>query len=181
MKIYTKTGDSGLTSLFGGQRVWKSDPRIEAYGTIDELNTFLGLALCELNERELIDVIKSIQHELFIAGSDLATPLEKDSKVNVPRVTAEMSTRLEKLIDEYDSKVPPLNKFILPGGTKAAAVLHIARTICRRAERKVVESSFDFDIGENIKIYLNRLSDLLFVLARYVNKINDTPDIFWEK
>jgi cob(I)alamin adenosyltransferase len=182
MKIYTKTGDKGETSLFGGKRVWKDDLRISAYGTVDELNSVLGIAITELKNEELEKVIFGIQNELFTLGSDLATPLNiENNKFPIPRVKKTFVENLEKLIDTYDEKLPPLKNFILPGGTKAAAYLHHARTVCRRAEREVISLSKSEPINEEIKIYLNRLADLLFVLARYVNFIMNHPDIEWKK
>lgn len=180
MKIYTKTGDSGQTSLFGGERVLKSDLRIETYGTVDELNAFLGMAAAEISDKELKEVIKSIQNELFAAGTELATPVEKQNKVKIPKISEETIYRIEKLIDKYDAKLPELKRFILPGGSKTSAILHIARTVCRRAERRVVELSSTVEISGNIRIYLNRLSDFLFVLSRYANQINQIPDVEWK-
>ena len=182
MKIYTKTGDKGETSLFGGQRVWKDDLRINAYGTVDELNSVLGVAICEVSNEEQKEVLKSIQNDLFTLGSDLATPLEKENKnFVIPRVDEKFIVRLEKLIDKYEKQLPELKNFILPGGSKSAAFLHAARTVCRRAEREVTALSKQVDIGNQILIYLNRLSDLLFVLSRYENHSNGTPEPTWQK
>lgn len=182
MKLYTKTGDKGETSLFGGKRVWKNDLRISAYGTVDELNSVLGIVNSELKNEELKKVIFGIQNELFTLGSDLATPLDvKNNKYSIPRVKQSYIENLERLIDNYDEKLPPIKNFILPGGTKAAAYLHLARTICRRAEREVISLNRSEEINEEIKIYLNRLADLLFVLSRYVNFIMNHPDIEWKK
>jgi len=182
MKIYTKTGDKGETSLFGGQRVWKDNTRISAYGTIDELNSVLGIAVNDISNKELLEVLNSIQNELFTLGSDLASPLEKENKkFTIPRVDLKFVERLEKLIDFFDEKLPPLKNFIIPGGTRGAALLHLARTICRRAEREVITLSKTELINEEIKVYLNRLSDLLFVLARYENFSSNHPDIEWKK
>lgn len=180
MKIYTKTGDKGMTSLFGGERVWKDDLRIDAYGSVDETNSFIGLALTEITDGDLVKTLKSIQSKLFVIGSDLASPLEKTKKnPNIPRVQQNYIDDVEKEIDFYTGKLPELKHFILPGGTKGAAYLHTARTICRRAERKVVALSKTEEIGSLISVYLNRLSDLLFVLARYANFVSKTPDIEW--
>jgi cob(I)alamin adenosyltransferase len=182
MKIYTKTGDKGETSLFGGQRVWKDNLRISAYGTVDELNSVLGISVNEINEKELAEVIYSIQNDLFTLGSDLASPLEKDNKaITIQRVSNVFVEKLEKLIDNYDSKLPPLKNFIIPGGTRGAGLLHLARTVCRRAEREVIALAKIESINEEIKIYLNRLSDLLFVLARFENFSSNHPDIEWKK
>ncbi len=182
MKIYTKTGDKGETSLFGGKRVWKDDLRIQAYGTTDELNAVLGIAVAELSDTELKDVISGIQNDLFTVGSDLASPLEKENKnFVIPRVDLNFVTRLELLIDKFDSQLPVLKNFILPGGSKVSAILHHARTVCRRAEREVVALSRIEGINDQIEVYLNRLSDLLFVLARFENFSSKHPDIEWKK
>lgn len=182
MKIYTKTGDKGETSLFGGKRVWKDDLRIQAYGTVDELNSILGVAITEIKNEELKEVIGSIQHELFTVGSDLAAPLERNNtNFVIPRVDSNFVQQLEKFIDKFDSQLPILKNFILPGGLKSSALLHHARTICRRAEREVVALSKTDAINQEIEVYLNRLSDLLFVLARFENFSNGSSDIFWQK
>lgn len=182
MKIYTKTGDNGETSLFGGKRVWKDDLRIAAYGTVDELNAVIGIALTEIDDKELCSLLLSLQNELFVLGSDLATPLDKGNKgFVIPRIEKENYQRLELLIDKYEAKLPELKNFILPGGSKGAANLHLARTVCRRAEREVVSLSKNEEINSEVEIYLNRLSDLLFVLARYQNFITGTADINWQK
>lgn len=182
MKIYTKTGDKGETSLFGGERVSKNSLRIEAYGTVDELNSFIGLTILELSDASLKKLLSKIQNKLFVIGSDLATPInEKTSKLKIARVPPKFYKDLEKAIDFYDSKLEPLKNFILPGGSKGAALLHVCRTICRRAERNVVALNNTVKVGENIIIFLNRLSDLFFVLARFENKCQKIPDIKWNK
>ena len=181
MKIYTKTGDQGETSLYGGQRVLKDHLRIEAYGTVDELNSVLGIALCQIKDTEIRGVIGNIQHDLFIVGADLASPADLNKGQSVMRIGQEKIEWLENQIDTYDAKLPELKHFILPGGTTGAAYLHLARTVCRRAERKVSTLGKSIEIGTNILVYLNRLSDLLFVLSRYENYVNGTPDIKWEK
>jgi cob(I)alamin adenosyltransferase len=182
MKIYTKTGDKGKTSLFGGKRIWKDDLRIQSYGTIDELNSVLGVAVTEIKNKELKKIICSIQHELFDLGSDLASPEYKSSeKFSIPRINEFNTKHLEVLIDKIDNKLSPLKNFILPGGLKGAALLHHARTVCRKAEREVISLSKVDMINSEIKIYLNRLSDLLFVLARFENFSSKHPDIEWKK
>jgi cob(I)alamin adenosyltransferase len=182
MKIYTKTGDKGETGLFGGQRISKNSPRIDAYGTVDELNSFIGLALTEVKDEDIKSLLLKIQNQLFVLGADLSSPASiKDKKKNILRIPAEYYEGLEKSIDFFDEKLDLLKNFILPGGSKAASYLHICRTITRRAERKVVAISSLEQINENIVIFLNRLSDLFFVLARYENKISDHPDISWKK
>lgn len=182
MKIYTKTGDKGETSLFGGQRVWKDDLRINAYGTIDELNSLIGTVVYEIKNEEQKEVLKSIQNDLFTLGSDLAAPIDKENKTfTIPRVDEKFALRLEELIDLYDKQLPELRNFILPGGSKVAALLHVARSVCRRAERETVALSKQVEIGSHIVKYLNRLSDLLFVLARYDNHTSGTPEQIWTK
>jgi cob(I)alamin adenosyltransferase len=182
MKIYTKTGDNGETSLFGGRRVWKDDLRITAYGSVDELNALLGAAVIEINNQELIEIIKSIQDELFTIGADLATPFDKENKRSViPRVDASFSRKLEMLIDRFDSQLPDLKNFILPGGSRGSSFLHLARTVCRRAEREIVALSKNEEINSEVEIYLNRLSDLLFVAARFENKSSGVDDIPWQR
>ncbi|MCW9064791.1 MAG: cob(I)yrinic acid a,c-diamide adenosyltransferase [Ignavibacteriaceae bacterium] len=182
MKIYTGTGDGGETGLFGGERVSKNAIRIEAYGTIDELNAFIGLTIIEVSDKSVKDLLQKIQNWLFSIGADLATPDdEKTKKLNVFRTPKEYYLYLEKEIDKYESKLDELRNFILPGGTKGAALLHICRTITRRAERMVVALNSTVKIGNNIIIFLNRLSDLFFVLARFDNAISGTPDIKWNQ
>ena len=177
MKIYTKQGDEGKTSLLGGERVWKDNQRIQAYGTVDELNAILGIVVTELKSEELKKDLRSIQSELFTVGADLATPNNKS--VKIVKVDNNFTKRIETLIDKYDEQLPELKNFILPGGSKASAYLHLARTVCRRAEREVVSLIKEVEINPEIEVYLNRLSDLLFVLARYENYISGIEDIKW--
>lgn len=179
MKIYTKTGDKGDTSLFGGQRVPKDALRIEAYGTIDELNSILGRVQAESSDKRISEIIATVQKELFALGADLATPRSAPSKL-VRRFEPKDAHTLEKLIDGLESRVKPLKSFILPGGSTIAAQIHVARTVCRRAERAVVRLSRNEDIGTGIMVYLNRLSDLLFVLARYANQAAGIPETTWK-
>jgi len=182
MKIYTKTGDKGETGLFGGERVSKDSQRITAYGTIDELNSFIGLAITEVTDKNIKNDLKKIQNKLFVVGSDLATPdTEKNRKLDIERTPPEYQVEMELLIDNYSLKLEDLKNFILPGGSKAAALLHICRTICRRAEREVVALNKTVKTCGNIIIFLNRLSDLLFVLSRYENNVSDIPDTIWQK
>jgi len=165
MKIYTKTGDKGKTSLLGGTRVLKNHSRIEAYGTVDELNSHLGLVSdLEINEQR-IKLIQNIQSRLFTVGASLATETIHASDFK-PDLTLEDVTNLENAIDEMDETLPVLKNFIIPGGHQLVSTTHIARTVCRRAERLVIELSKDQEIDEIIVTYLNRLSDYLFVLAR---------------
>ena len=207
MKIYTKGGDRGTTSLFGGKRVDKDDLRIQAYGSVDELNSLLGVITSDLrhtrsnrgsdvrpegtqslrdprgheDDREL-EVIATklgrIQAELMVLGSDLATPV--DVKIKIPQVTKAFATRLEKEIDVWEKSLSPLKNFILPGGSKAGSMLHLARTVARRAEREIIAISKQEKVNKNAKIYINRLSDWLFVAARYVNKLENVKEIPWQ-
>lgn len=170
MKIYTKTGDKGTTSLVYGERVSKTDSRVEAYGTCDEANSMIGLALSYLNneefegKKETLEVFHRIQTGLFHVGAELSTPAGKEVKWTV---SANDITELEQVMDEWDEKIPPLQNFILPGGHPSGAGLHVARTIIRRAERKAV--AIGEDVNPLVLSYLNRLSDFLFVAARYIN------------
>jgi cob(I)alamin adenosyltransferase len=181
MKIYTKTGDSGETGLFAGPRVRKDDPRIEAYGTVDELNAVLGLARCQNLPQEIDSLTARIQHTLFDLGAELATP-DPASRGTDLISTAHIEA-LEAEIDKYDTGLPPLKTFILPGGVSGAALLHLARTVCRRAERHVVTlgQREKEGLSPHVLTYLNRLSDLLFVLARAVNHAAGHGDIQWQK
>jgi cob(I)alamin adenosyltransferase len=179
MKIYTKSGDKGETSLFGGGRVSKNNLRIKAYGTVDELNSILGLAASFTDDKKLAEEIKNLQNQLFILGSDLATPLDKN-KVKIQRVSDMEITFLESRIDFYDEKLPELRNFILPGGSNSASYLHFARTVCRRAEREIVALAEKEEIGIDVVKYINRLSDLLFMLARFANIVSGTSEIEWK-
>lgn len=178
-KIYTRTGDTGTTSLFGGNRVPKYHPRIQAMGAVDETNAALGAAAAALpvESESLRSLLLRLQHELFILGADLATP--ENSKVAVPRIGAEHIQELEKAIDESESDLERLQYFILPGGTQTASMLHLARGICRRAERSISENIELISSNSYILQYLNRMSDLLFVLARRANHEADIPDVRW--
>jgi cob(I)alamin adenosyltransferase len=184
MKIYTKTGDHGETGVFGGPRVPKDHPRIEAYGTVDELNAVLGLARCEKLPPDVDDLLGRIQNELFDVGAELATP-QPEAK-GIARTTQQHIEALERAIDHYEAGLAPLKAFILPGGAKAAAWLHLARTVCRRAERLLVTLTrqmvgSDESISPLLIVYLNRLSDLCFVLARSVNADAKMADVAWHK
>ena len=182
MKIYTKTGDLGETGLFGGERVSKSSLRIEAYGTVDELNAYIGVAITGVAESSVKSLLEKIQNQLFTIGADLATPNnKKNEKLKIKRTPQDFYSAIEKEIDKYEEKLEPLKSFILPGGSAGAAQLHVCRTITRRAERKVVALNNKEKIGENIIIFLNRLSDLFFVLARYENAVSGTPDVKWDQ
>ena len=178
MKIYTKTGDKGETSLFGGTRVSKESLRIETYGTVDELNSVIGVCRSINTEKQIDSILEDIQNTLFTLGADLATPKETKKK-KIIRINSTAVTRLERYIDDIDKSLEPLKNFILPGGNQTAASLHSARTVCRRAERLLVQLARKEKIGEQPLIYLNRLSDLLFVLARRVNALSKTPETKW--
>ena len=172
-RIYTRAGDKGKTGLLSGERIDKTDPRVEAYGTVDELGTFLGLAKVHASER-IAGYIHSIQQKLFLINAELATNPESltsdDPLMHLERVSAEDVTYLEKIADDLSEELPLLTNFIVPGGTKASAFLHVCRTVCRRAERRVVEFSKQCHVNEELIKYINRLSDLLFVMSRYVNQ-----------
>lgn len=178
MKIYTKTGDKGETSLFGGKRVAKSSLRIEAYGTVDELNSHLGFARALVPPKEIDEELLLLQTELFTLGADLAAPLAETTS-HIARIDEPNVVRLESVIDKLDEQLPPLKNFILPSGTPAAVQLHIARTVCRRAERTVDALGREEPLGALPLMYLNRLADLLFVLARYVNHCAGVPETPW--
>ncbi len=183
-KIYTKTGDSGETGLFGGQRVSKDDLRVDAFGAVDELNSALGVALSHLEDLDLRDLIRKLQNQLFAVGADLATPGSEDEsrgQVTVQRIGPEAAGELERHVDMLEGEVPPLTQFILPGGSRPAAHIHLARAICRRAERRVVGLSHHEEVNPEIIRYLNRVSDLLFVMARAANMRAHVLDTFWEK
>ncbi len=179
MKIYTKKGDKGETRLFNNECVAKDSLRVEAYGAIDELNAMLGFTRAQRPSSEIDRVLNELQCDLFALGSDLAAP--RDAKIGrkIPRLSENDVKRLERIIDKYDVKLPPLKQFILPGGGLSGAALHIARTVCRRAERISVKLSQQENIGDIPVKFLNRLSDLLFVLARAANYNQGIKDAVW--
>ena len=176
MKLYTRSGDDGTTGLIGGGRVFKDDLRVAAYGSIDEANAAIGAAVAACHDALTAAMLREIQSELFVLGAELATP--PGQNVQRPLGVAPVA-RLEKWIDEASDEVPPLQNFILPGGTPVAAALHVARTVCRRAERAVVSLSRKQRVSPGAVIYLNRLSDLLFALARRANHRAGVADIPW--
>ncbi|MBI3111607.1 MAG: cob(I)yrinic acid a,c-diamide adenosyltransferase [Ignavibacteriales bacterium] len=178
MKIYTKTGDKGETSLFGGERVGKDALRIDTYGTVDELNSLLGVVRSLKPGDEVGTILERVQNDLFALGADLATP-QSSSNAKVPRMETRHAEELEPIIDSLESKLRPLRAFILPGGSPVGAHLHLARTVCRRGERLVVKLSKSENIGTAPVVYLNRLSDLLFVLARYANHLEGEQETEW--
>lgn len=177
MKIYTRTGDQGLTGLFGGARVRKNDIRVEAYGTVDETNAVLGVARAAGLGGKLDEQLERIQGDLFVLGAELACAPDKIDKLKLALLGQDRIAELEQLIDEVEESLQPLSQFILPGGSPGAAALHLARTVCRRAERRVLDVP---DVRSEAVVYLNRLSDLLFVLARHANRLAQVDDIPWE-
>lgn len=181
MKIYTKTGDTGDTGLFGGGRVPKDDPRVEAYGDVDELNAFLGVARAAELMPRIDEVLVPIQRDLFSIGALLATPDrdKMDQHLTKARISDERIAELERAIDACDRELEPLKAFILPGGTQKAAALHVARTVCRRAERRVISLQREVEIPQIVVVYLNRLSDLLFTLARFANARAGAGEVTW--
>ncbi len=180
MKIYTKTGDRGETGLFGGPRVRKSDPRVEAYGEVDELNAAVGAARAVVEDPEIDRQLGKIQAELFCVGAELATPHGAKARSAIPPVEAAWASRLEEAMDAWDEELPALSKFVLPGGTRAAAALHLARTVCRRAERRVVLLAEAVELDPVVLVYLNRLSDFLFVAARVANHRARREEPLWD-
>ncbi len=179
MKLYTRKGDDGSTGLFGGQRVSKDSLRVQAYGTVDELNSFVGSAAAACGDEPLKNMLVSISSRLFDIGADLATPHDTDNAPASSRVGAGHVAELEEWIDQISANLPAMRHFILPGGCEAAARLHIARTVCRRAERLCVHLSGEVAVAEAIVIYLNRLSDLLFAMARRANQLAGVEDTPW--
>jgi len=187
-KVYTRTGDAGKTRLAGGQEVWKDSLRVEAYGTVDELNSVIGLARvfnCDVGQEgdavmRLDQSLRWVQNKLFDLGGILATAPGETFK-NMPTVTAEHVQHLESLIDEWQEDLEPLREFILPGGGKVSGFLHQARTTCRRAERLCVTLAREEAVDKHLVTFLNRLSDALFVLARWVAKTQDEPEYMWER
>ena len=178
MKIYTRTGDDGTTGLFGGARVKKASARVDAYGTVDELNACIGIARAAKLDRKSDDVLGQVQVDLFTLGAELACVPGKEGKLGMPLLEPTDSARLESAIDDAESHLAPLTTFVLPAGSTGAAALHLARTVCRRAERAVL-SLDDGPARPEVVIYLNRLSDLLFVLARMANAEAKVADVPW--
>lgn len=183
LKIYTRTGDRGETGLFGGQRVSKDDARVEAYGEVDDLNSVIGVALAQLpHDPGMAAELRRVQADLFTLGARLATPAPEDGgreNAWIPDIPAGRIEEMERAIDAAEAELEPLKNFVLPGGTAAAAYLHLARTACRRAERRVVSLARAATVDEGVVIYLNRLSDLLFTLARLANHRAGVPDVPW--
>jgi cob(I)alamin adenosyltransferase len=183
VKIYTKTGDKGTTALLGGGRVRKSHPRVAAYGTVDELNSAVGWAIALAGDARVAERLRLVQHDLFNVGANLAAPPKAEGRAR-PRLPELPSARIEQMerwMDEAEGTLEPLREFILPGGTPAASALHLARTVCRRSEREIVALAEVEAIDPDLLRYLNRLSDLLFVLARVENAGAGEPDVVWRK
>lgn len=187
MKIYTRTGDTGETALFGGGRVPKDDLRVDAFGEVDELNAVLGWAVVSLEDasgKNLVERFRLLQEDLFAIGAHLATPTATEgtgAAASLPSLPAERIASMEGWIDEADRRLNPLRNFVLPGGTEAAARLHVARTVCRRAERRVMTLAANSPVEGTIIVYLNRLSDLLFTLARLANLEAGVEDVPWRE
>ena len=183
-KIYTKTGDKGETSLYGGTRVSKAAARVESYGTLDELNALIGLAKSEISDEKVLSQLQKIQFDLFTVGSEAATPTDKmllaNGKNRLDLMISEKEiTELELWMDDFDAELEPLRFFILPSGGKAAATFHVCRTVCRRAERAMVFLNETEEVRPELIKYLNRLSDYLFILARYISKISGEKEDYW--
>ncbi|WP_313215884.1 cob(I)yrinic acid a,c-diamide adenosyltransferase [Soonwooa sp.] len=183
-KVYTKTGDKGETGLYGGTRISKASSRVESYGNIDELNAFIGVAKSYVTDSRVLEQLKKIQFDLFTVGSEAATPIDKlflaNGKARLPLVISEKEIEeLENWIDAFEEELEPLQYFILPGGGKAATHFHVARTVCRRAERSMVFLNESEEVRPELIKYLNRLSDYLFVLSRYISKIENEPEEYW--
>ena len=180
MKIYTKTGDKGETGLFDGTRVPKDAIRVDAYGAVDELNATLGCVVASLEDGQIADVVQQIQRDLFAVGARLADPrLTREGKSERDRFEPARVAQLEEIIDRFEAELPPLRRFILPGGSRAGAWLHLARTVCRRAERRIVTLARETEISPIVLTYMNRLSDLLFVLARAANRRAGAEEVEW--
>jgi cob(I)alamin adenosyltransferase len=179
-RIYTKTGDQGMTGLGGGRRVSKDSLRVGAYGTVDELNSSIGVALALGLTDRLTGELAAIQNELFDLGSDLCWPEDDERRSRIPTVQSHHIERLERIIDDLNAVVGPLTNFLLPGGSPGAAQLHVARTVCRRAEREAIRLGHEEPIGDLVVPYLNRLSDALFVMARYENHERGVAEPLWQ-
>lgn len=179
--IYTKTGDKGMTSLVGGVRVPKTHARLEAYGTIDELNSHIGLLMSLTDDEQLRQWLTEVQCNLFVVGSYLATDTSQTELRQQSVVSAEMVEAMERAIDETDASLPPLRLFVLPAGTQAASQCHVCRTVCRRAERRILALTEDTEVDEKVIAYVNRLSDYLFVLARKLNISAGQDEIIWKR
>ena len=178
-KVYTKTGDKGITSLIGGTRVKKSDIRINSYGTVDELNSFIGLLVTYIEEQETIDLLAEMQNVLFNIGCNLAMGdnFKKELKESV--VTNKLIENVEKAIDRMQAAIPELKSFVIPGGSRSASIAHVCRTVCRRAERLIIALDETSEVDKNLLAYINRLSDYFFILSRYLNNIEKVAEKIW--
>ncbi len=179
MKIYTRTGDDGQTGLYGGARVDKDDARVEAYGSVDETNAVIGTARAAGLPASVDSVLAAVQADLFVLGAELSCVAGKEGKLGMQLLGADDAIRLERAIDEAEAPLPELKSFVLPGGTAGAAALHHARTVCRRAERRLLSARRTGPVRDDVLIYLNRLSDLLFVMARRANHDARIEDVPW--
>ena len=179
-KVYTKTGDKGITSLIGGTRVKKSDIRINSYGTVDELNSFIGLLVTYIEEQETIDLLAEMQNVLFNIGCNLAMGdnFKKELKESV--VTNKLIENVEKAIDRMQAAIPELKSFVIPGGSRSASIAHVCRTVCRRAERLIIALDETSEVDKNLLAYINRLSDYFFILSRYLNNIENVAEKIWQ-
>jgi len=181
MKLYTKTGDKGQTGLIGGTRVSKSDIRLDAYGSVDELNAFIGLLATQDLKSEHVEFLQKIQNLLFNIGSNLATDISKTELNQVSVMKEEYITAIEQEIDRIDSQLTPLNHFILPGGSSKSALCHVCRTVARRAERRIIEMNDMYNVDNNIIVFVNRLSDYFFALSRLMLIEEQKQEIFWKR
>lgn len=179
-KVYTKTGDKGITSLIGGTRVKKSDIRINSYGTVDELNSFIGLLVTYIEEQETINLLTEMQNVLFNIGCNLAMGdnFKKELKESV--VTNKLIENVEKAIDRMQAAIPELKSFVIPGGSRSASIAHVCRTVCRRAERLIIALDETSEVDKNLLAYINRLSDYFFILSRYLNNIEKVTEKIWQ-
>ncbi|MDR0699810.1 MAG: cob(I)yrinic acid a,c-diamide adenosyltransferase [Tannerella sp.] len=178
-KIYTKGGDKGMTSLVGGFRVPKTNLRIEAYGTVDELNSFIGLLIAEVEDRDICELLQFVQSKLFTVGSYLATDPSKTEYKIESQITDDSIKKIEEAIDRIDGRLPKLQSFVLPGGSRSAALAHVCRTVCRRSERNIYHLAETETVENHVLVFMNRLSDLLFVIARSECLLKNGEEIFW--
>ncbi|PIK20149.1 cob(I)yrinic acid a,c-diamide adenosyltransferase [Prevotella intermedia] len=179
-KVYTKTGDKGTTSLIGGTRVKKSDIRIESYGTVDELNSFIGLLATYVDERETADLLAEIQNVLFNVGCNLAMGESFKKEIKESVVADALIEHVENAIDRMQAAIPELKSFVIPGGSRSASTAHVCRTVCRRAERLIIALDENSEVDRNLMAYVNRLSDYFFVLSRYLNNIEKVDEKIWQ-
>ena len=179
-KVYTKTGDKGTTSLIGGTRVKKSDIRIESYGTVDELNSFIGLLATYVDEKETADLLAEIQNVLFNVGCNLAMGESFKKEIKESVVADALIEHVENAIDRMQAAIPELKSFVIPGGSRSASTAHVCRTVCRRAERLIIALDETLEVDKNLLAYINRLSDYFFILSRYLNNIEKVAEKIWQ-